>query len=74
MIRHILIAAICLHLGAGFAFGLMMKQRIPALNPLGMAYIAIHWQRQLGCVSAGNGCDPAPPEWLGPYLFSFPKH
>lgn len=72
MIRHILAAALCLHLGAGLFAGLLMQRSIPALNPAGVAYIAMTWPRVLRCARSDSGCDPAPPDWLAPYLFSFP--
>lgn len=69
--RFILGLAIGLYLGAGLFGGLLMQRAIPALNPLGVAYMAVTWPRTIICARVVDNCSQEPPEWLAPYLFSF---
>lgn len=71
--RLLLVAALSAYLGAGTFAGLMMQRAIPALNPLGVAFIAATWPNQVRCARVSAGCDPTPPEWAQPYLFTFPE-
>lgn len=59
-----------MYLGAGLFAGLMMHRAIPALNPLGVAFIAATWPNQIRCARVESACD-AVPEWAGPYIFTF---
>lgn len=71
--KLILTAIISVYLGAGLFAGLLMQRAIPALNPLGVAYIATTWPKQIICAWTSSGCDTGPPERLAPYLFRFPE-
>lgn len=72
MIRASIIFATGAYLGAGLFAGLLMQRAIPALNPLGITYIAVTWPMQIVCARKDSGCEAAPPKVLAPYLFSFP--
>lgn len=52
---------------AGFA----MKAVIPALNPLGIAYVGLTWPVASGCVAVHADCSAIPPRRYSRYLFSF---
>lgn len=71
--RPALIFAAGAYVGAGLFAGLLMQRAIPALNPLGVAYIAATWPTQVICARRDSGCVASPPEALTPYLFSFPE-
>lgn len=71
MSRIILTHLIAAYLGAGLFSGLMMQRAIPALNPLGVAYIAVTWPGQIICARTDSGCDNTPTATLARYLFSF---
>lgn len=49
--------------------GLAMKAVIPALNPLGVAYVGITWPVAMACVATGNTCSNVPPERYAYWLF-----
>ena len=70
MIRIIAAAAIGAYVGAGLFAGLLTQRSIPALNPVGVAFIAVTWPNQIRCARADAGCSPLPPAWMAPYLFS----
>ena len=59
-----------MYLGAGLFAGLMMQRAIPALNPLGVAFITATWPNQIRCARVESGCNAVPSK-LAPYLFSF---
>lgn len=69
--RYILISLLSGYIGAGLFNGLLLQRAIPALNPLGVAYIMATWPQQIACGRKESGCDPSPPKFLTPYLFSF---
>ena len=74
ILRFIRIAAaalLCIYLGAGLFAGLLMQRAIPALNPLGVTYIALTWPYEIQCARTESNCSTDPPAWLVPYLFSF---
>lgn len=71
MKRFILTVTVSAYLGAGLFAGLLMQRAIPALNPLGVAYVAATWPRQIICARPEAGCDNAVPDAIAPYLFSF---
>lgn len=60
------------YLGAGLYAGLLMQRAIPALNPAGVAWITVTWPNVIRCARVDAGCNPTGPEWMRPYLFSFP--
>lgn len=62
-----------LYLGAGLFSGLLMQRAIPALNPVGLTYLAMTWPRQIICARVSSGCSTEPPSWMHSYLFSFPS-
>ena len=68
--RTLIIVVVSAYLGAGLFAGLLMHRAIPALNPLGIGYIAATWPRQIICARVETDCKPMP-ESLAPYLFSF---
>jgi hypothetical protein len=47
-----------------------MKQGIPALNGLGMAYIAVTWPKTIYCARTVNNCDPTGGDTLNQYFFT----
>lgn len=71
ILRMTAVALLCIYLGAGLFAGLLMQRAIPALNPLGVTYIALTWPREIQCARTESNCSSDPPEWLAPYLFSF---
>jgi len=71
MLKLCVVSAISLYLGAGLFAGIMMQRAIPAINPVGIALIAITWPNQVRCARVSSGCDPIP-ELIKPYIFSFP--
>lgn len=64
------IVAGSMYLGAGLFAGLLMQRGIPALNPLGVAFIAVTWPNQIRCARVSSGCE-ATPSWIAPYIFTF---
>lgn len=70
--RPVIIFAAGAYVGAGLFAGLLMQRAVPALNPLGVSYIAATWPMQIACARKSSGCSPMPPASLSPYLFSFP--
>ena len=70
--RCFAIALVCMYLGAGLFAGLLMQRAIPAINTLGIAYIAASWPRQIICAREADNCDVLP-DWLAPYIFSIPR-
>ena len=71
MIRITVVTLLSAYLGAGLFAGLLMQRAIPAMNPLGVAYVAATWPRQIICARVESGCSTQPPERIAPYLFSF---
>ena len=71
ILRMTAVALLCIYLGAGLFAGLLMQRAIPALNPLGITYIALTWPREIQCARTESDCSSDPPGWLVPYLFSF---
>lgn len=69
-LKYAAISLASMYLGAGLFAGLLMQRAVPALNPLGVAFIAINWPNQIRCARVSAGCD-AIPKWFGPYLFTF---
>lgn len=69
--RKLAVFALAMYLGAGLFAGVMFQRAIPALNTLGIAYVAATWPNQVRCARVDSACDPTPPEWLQPYVFSF---
>ncbi|WP_411839812.1 hypothetical protein [Paracoccus sp. ME4] len=69
-----LIAAFLLgaYLGAGIFAGLLHQRAVPALNVVGIAWITATWPNLIRCARADAGCDPTGPEWMRPYIFTFP--
>ena len=59
-----------MYIGAGMFAAAMISAAIPALNWLGMSYIAITWPAQVLCAPVDSGCDPMPPEWAAQYFFN----
>jgi len=51
--------------------GFGMKTAIPALNPLGMAYVGLTWPIAMGCVATHSPCNAIPPERYARWLFTF---
>ncbi|KPH68605.1 hypothetical protein [Novosphingobium sp. ST904] len=41
--------------------GLAMKTVLPALNPLGVAYVGLTWPVAMTCVALDNRCSAIPP-------------
>ena len=62
--------AVGAYLGAGLFAGLLTQRSIPALNAVGVTYIAATWPNQIRCARTAADCSPMPPEWMAPYLFS----
>ena len=52
---------------AGFA----MKAVIPALNPLGIAYVGLTWPIASGCIAIHAECSAVPPQRYAGWLFTF---
>lgn len=71
MAKLIVVSVVSLYLGAGLFAGIMMQRAIPAINPIGIAFIAVTWPNQVRCARVSSGCDPIP-KWITPYIFSFP--
>lgn len=70
MIRYITVSIVSAYLGAGLFAGLMMQRAIPAINPIGVAFIAATWPNQVRCARVVSGCKPIP-SWAKPYIFTF---
>jgi hypothetical protein len=51
--------------------GFAMKSVLPALNPLGMAYVGLTWPVAITCVALRNTCSVVPPERYASWLFTF---
>jgi hypothetical protein len=68
--RLILTSLVSAYFGAGLFAGLLMQRAIPALNPLGVAFIAATWPNQIRCARVESGCE-AVPQWVAPYVFTF---
>jgi len=68
--KSVLTHALALYLGAGMFAGVMLQRGIPALNPLGVAFVAVTWPNQVRCARVSSGCNPLPPEWMEPYLWT----
>ncbi|MGN6773138.1 MAG: hypothetical protein ACTHJQ_25315 [Rhizobiaceae bacterium] len=75
MTRYILVSLVSAYLGAGLFAGLLYQRAIPAINPLGVALIAVTWPNQIRCARVSSGCKPVP-AWASPYIFTFqePTH
>lgn len=71
MTRTITACLLSAYLGAGLFAGLLMQRAIPALNPVGIAFMAVTWPRQIICARIDSGCSTEPPAGLAPYFFSF---
>jgi len=69
--KRLILFAAGMYFGAGLFSALLMKQAIPALNPLGISYIGATWPAQIYCARTSRGCNAMPPEWLRPYFFTF---
>jgi hypothetical protein len=65
--------AFAMYLGASLFAGLLVQRAIPPLNTLGVAVVGLTWPRQLQCARVSSNCDPMPPAWLGPYIFTFSR-
>lgn len=65
-----IIVLVSMYAGAGIFAGLLMQRAVPALNPVGAAFIAATWPNQIRCARLSAQCD-AVPEWIGPYAFTF---
>jgi hypothetical protein len=70
--KSILTHTIALYLGAGLFAASLIGASIPALNMLGHMYITLTWPALVYCAPVHRACDGMPPDWAGPYLFSFP--
>lgn len=68
--RYVIVSAASMYVGAGLFAGLLMHRAIPALNPLGVVFIAATWPNQIRCARIESGCE-APPKWMAPYIFTF---
>lgn len=51
--------------------GLAMKTVLPALNPLGIAYVGLTWPVAMTCVALDNPCSAIPPSQYASWLFTF---
>lgn len=71
MMRQLIFGLTMMYFGAGLFAGLLMERAIPALNFVGVGYIALTWPGQIICARIEDGCSTMPPEALQPYLFSF---
>jgi hypothetical protein len=65
--RRILTHALSVYIGAGLFAGLLMKAAVPAINWIGVAYIAATWPVQIYCAPIRRECEVEPPDWA----FSF---
>jgi hypothetical protein len=70
VIRYATISILSAYIGAGLFAGLMMQRAIPAINPLGVALIALTWPNQIRCARISSDCEPIP-QWMSPYIFTF---
>lgn len=71
MIRISAAFVLGIYLGAGLFSGLLLQRAIPALNPIGITYVATTWPRVIICARVSAGCEQVGPEWLKPWLFTF---
>lgn len=71
MKKLLLTHLIAFYLGAGVFGALLVKQGVPPINLLGMSYLIGMWPKVLYCTPVNRGCEPMPPEWLAPFMFSF---
>ena len=60
--RSVITHALAVYIGAGLFAGLLMQAAIPAINALGVGYIAITWPMQIYCAPAARQCG-TPPAW-----------
>ena len=58
MHRYIIVSFLSMYLGAGLFGGLIMKQAIPEMNGLGVAYYAVTWPEHVYCAPVHRGCKP----------------
>lgn len=72
MKRLLVVSVVSAYLGAGLFAGLLMQRAIPAINPVGVLFIAITWPNQLRCAREASGCQGVP-TWAARYVFSFPE-
>lgn len=70
MRKLVITATTSAYIGAGLFAGLLMQRAIPALNPVGVIFIAATWPNQIRCARVESNCD-AVPKWAAPYVFSF---
>lgn len=49
--------------------GMAMKATMPALNPLGVAYIGMTWPVPMTCVAIHSDCSVVPPLKYARFLF-----
>ena len=51
--------------------GFAMQAVIPALNPIGVAYVGLTWPIAVGCTAVRAECSNIPPKQYGAWLFTF---
>ena len=71
--RYVCVSLLSVYFGAGLFGGLLMKQAIPAINPLGVAYYAATWPGHVYCASTVRDCDSFPGPRVSKYFFTFDK-
>lgn len=71
MTKMIAVAALSAYLGAGLFAGLSLQRAIPALNPVGVAWVTATWPNVIRCARVSSGCSPVGPTGLQPFMFSF---
>lgn len=57
MARLVLTHILAAYIGAGLFSGLLMQRAIPAINPLGLAFIAVTWPEQIRCGGTVSECE-----------------
>ena len=67
--RFLLAVLLSTYFGAGVFAASLFGSAIPSLNPLGYAWVALHWPKMVYCAPVERGCDPLPPQWLYRFMF-----
>lgn len=75
MVDRIIMAVVCLYIGAGLSLGLVMAQVLP-LTPIGVGVYAATWPHSVYCARPGTNCFAMKdvfPDWLVHMMFDLEK-
>ena len=73
MTRLLITHVLAFYLGAGLFAGLLTQRAVPALNSVGVAFIAVTWPEQIRFARISSGCSlpiDRVPEQVQSWMFS----